>query len=170
MSGHRLILIRHAKAEASAPTDHARRLSERGHNDAAEAGEWLRHQDIEPDLALVSDAARTSETWEDFATGADWDLDAAEYTGDLYAAGPHRMLELIQETSEDVRTLVIVGHNPTVSALAEFLDDGDGDEAASADVAAGFPTSGLAILEFEGTWDELDEAGASVQAFHVGRG
>ncbi|HZP15240.1 MAG TPA: histidine phosphatase family protein [Nocardioides sp.] len=170
MSGHTLILIRHAKAEAAAPTDHARRLSERGHADAGEAGEWLRHQDIEPDAALVSDAARTSETWEDIATAADWDFDAAEYSGELYAAGPHRMLEVVQETDEDVRTLVVVGHNPTISALAEFLDDGKQDEAASADVAAGFPTSGLAILEFEGKWEELDEAGASVVAFHVGRG
>lgn len=170
MTDHTLILIRHAKAEAAAPTDHARRLSERGHADAGEAGEWLRHQQVEPDAALVSDAARTSETWEDIATAADWDLDAAEYLGDLYAAGPTRMLETVQETSEDIRTLVVVGHNPTVSALAEFLDDGKHDEAASADVAAGFPTAGLAILEFDGTWDELDEAGASVTAFHVGRG
>lgn len=170
MSSHTLILIRHAKAEAAAPTDHLRRLSERGHVDAGEAGEWLRHQDVEPDAALVSDAARTSETWEDIATAADWDFDAAEYVGDLYAAGPHRMLELVQDTSEDVRILAVVGHNPTVSGLAEFLDDGKRDEAASADVAAGFPTSGLAILEFEGKWEELDEAGASVIAFHVGRG
>ena len=170
MSSRTLVLIRHAKAEAAAPTDHARRLSERGHADATEVGEWLRHQDLEPDLALVSDAARTSETWEDIATAADWDLDAAEYTHALYAAGPTRMLELVQETSEDVRTLVLVGHNPTVSALAEFLDDGNGDEGASAEVAAGFPTSGLAILEFDGTWEELDEAGGSVVAFHVGRG
>lgn len=170
MSGHTLILIRHAKAEAAAPTDHLRRLSERGHADAGEAGEWLRHQGLEPDAVLVSDAARTSETWEDIATAADWDLDAAEYVGDLYAAGPHRMLELVQETPEEIATLVVVGHNPTVSALAEFLDDGKMDEAASADVAAGFPTSGLAVLEFDGTWDELDEAGASVTGFHVGRG
>jgi phosphohistidine phosphatase len=170
MSGKSLVLIRHAKAEASGPSDHGRRLSERGHADAAEAGEWLAQLGIEPDLAIVSDAVRTSETWEDVATAADWDLDLVEYTSDLYLAGPHRMLEIIQKPGKGIKTLVVIGHNPTISALAEYLDDGDGDEGASAEVAAGFPTSGVAVLEFDGKWKELDEAGASVTAFHVGRG
>ena len=61
---HRLILLRHGKAERSAPGgDIARRLTDRGRNDAALMGRVLAERDLIPDVALVSAAARTQETW-----------------------------------------------------------------------------------------------------------
>src|SRR5881409_1252762 len=53
----RLLLIRHAKAEAG-HRDLTRRLTERGRQDAREVGRWLSAQDLVPDAAVVSPATR----------------------------------------------------------------------------------------------------------------
>ena len=47
----RLVVIRHAKAEAVAASDHARTLTHRGRRDAAEAGLWARAAGVLPDHA-----------------------------------------------------------------------------------------------------------------------
>lgn len=165
-----LVLVRHAKAEAAAPSDHERRLTDRGRADAAEAGRWLAGAGVVPDHALVSDAARAVETWEELAAGAGWDPDCETSAG-LYAAGPESALDLMRDCPPEVRTLVVVGHNPTIATLAELLDDGEGDEEASTElVTGGFPTSAAVVLEVDGDWEDLAEAGATVRAFHVGRG
>ena len=170
MSDHRTIVVmRHAKAEADGPTDFERRLAERGMADAREAGEWLAARGMEPDLALVSAAVRTQQTWEALAEGAGWDVELATYDESLYAAGPETALDVVRGTDDAVRTLVLVGHNPTVATLAQVLDDGEGDEEASTQMVLGYPTSAMTVLELQGSWAELDEAGARVVAFHVGR-
>src|SRR4029453_4877390 len=57
---HRLILLRHARAEQGAGTpDHQRELAKRGRRDAKAAGVWLAGHEIGFDLVLVSSSART---------------------------------------------------------------------------------------------------------------
>jgi len=165
-----LVIMRHAKAEASAPTDIERRLTDRGHADAQQTGAWLAQQEVAPDDALVSGAARTSQTWEDVATGAGWELEIAQHLDALYAAGTDAALDLIRETDASVGTLVVIGHNPTVGMLAQLLDDGDGDEEAGNALVSGFPTAAVAVFSVDGDWDDLEEAGATLVAYHVGRG
>lgn len=165
-----LVIMRHAKAEASAPTDAERRLTDRGHADAEEAGAWLALQGVVPEDALVSGAARTTETWEDVASGAGWDLDVAQYVDALYSAGTDTVLDLIRETEDGIDTLVVIGHNPTIGLLAQLLDDGDGDEDVATAMVAGFPTSAVAVFSYDGDWADLEQAGATLVGFHVGRG
>jgi phosphohistidine phosphatase len=164
-----LVIMRHAKAEPSASSDHERVLTDRGASDAGEAGAWLVRTGTTPDRALVSDAARTRGTWEALAGGAGWDL-AAEYDASLYAAGPETALDLVRETDEAVGTLVVVGHNPTMAYVAQMLDDGDGDADAVAAMNEGFPASAVAVFAVEGPWADLEMGGARLTAFHVGRG
>lgn len=160
--------MRHAKAETDGPSDAERRLSERGIADAAEAGRWLANHDISPDLALVSAATRTQMTWDSLSDAAGLDADVSLDEG-LYAAGPETVLDLVRATDPLVRTLLVIGHNPTVSYVAHLLDDGEGDEDASTEMTVGFPTGALAVFSYDGEWAELDEASASAVAFHVGR-
>jgi phosphohistidine phosphatase len=164
-----LVVMRHAKAEQSGPSDYERQLSDRGIIDATEAGQWLANRGVEPDQALVSAAVRTQQTWEAVAEGAGWDLEGTLEEA-LYDAGPETALDLIRECDEAIRTLVLVGHNPTMASLAALLDDGEGDDEAGNEVAVGFPTSALAVFSYDGDWSDLDEASASVVAYHVGRG
>jgi len=164
-----LVVMRHAKAEQSGRSDIERELTDRGVADATEAGQWLAGRGIEPDLALVSASVRTQQTWEAVNDGGGWDLEGTPDDA-LYEAGTESALDLVRETDPGIRTLVVVGHNPTMASLATLLDDGEGDDEAGNEVATGFPTSAMAVLSYDGDWADLDEASASVVAYHVGRG
>lgn len=166
----RLVLVRHAKAEPTAPSDHGRVLATRGLADADRAGRWLREQGLDPDAALVSDALRAQQTFEQVAVGAGWDL-APELSAGLYDAGPDTAFDLIRQTDPDVQTLVVIGHNPTMAYLAELVDDGDGDAGATtAMLTRGFPTSALAVFTVPGDWADLGPGTGRLEAFYAGDG
>jgi phosphohistidine phosphatase len=165
----RLVVVRHSKAEQSGDTDHARHLIDRGRSDAEAAGRWLAGQDVVPDQALVSAAPRARETWEALAAGGGWSVEPHLDEG-LYSAGPDTALDLIRGIPADTDVLVVVGHNPTMAQLAQLLDDGEGDPEASNAMASGFPTTAIAVFEYDGAWADLDLTSARLVAFHVGRG
>lgn len=163
----RLVLMRHAKAAPTAPSDHGRALAARGLDEAEEVGHWLREQGITPDAALVSDSLRTQQTWEQVATAAGWDVDP-HFSAGLYGAEPDSAFDLIREVDADVRTLVVIGHNPTMASIAELVDDGEGDaDATTALVTRGLPTSGLAVFGVSGEWADLEPGAGRLEAFHV---
>ena len=139
-----LVVMRHAKAEPSAPTDFDRELTDRGHRDAEAAGAWLAARGVTPTHVLVSGAARTRQTWEDVALGAGWPLDLATYDDGLYTASTTTVADIL-ETLEG--TVLVIGHNPTMAGLVQFLDDGTSEH-----LVLDFPTSAIAVLEA----DELD--------------
>lgn len=165
----RLVVMRHAKAEAVAASDHARALLERGRLDAEEAGAWARANGLLPDHAFVSDAVRAHETWIAFSAGAGLDLEP-EIDGSLYSAGPDSALAVLRTAPQAAATVMVVGHNPTMAHLVHLLDDGSADPDAFAEISAGFPTAAVAVLEVATAWADLDVAGARISAFHVGRG
>jgi phosphohistidine phosphatase len=107
-------VMRHAKAEQDGPTDFDRRLAERGHRDAAEAGRWLAAQGVVPQQALVSAAVRTQQTWEAVAEGAGWDLEG-DLEHSLYTAGTESALDLLRQVDPGITSVVMVGHNPTTA-------------------------------------------------------
>ncbi len=163
-----LVVVRHAKAEAGAGTDHERSLTDRGRRDAAASGRWLAGCGLTPDAALVSDAARTRETWTEIAAAAGWgleaDVDRAVYTAEIDSA-----FDLIRALDDGVETALIVGHNPTAGSLAHLLDDGTGDpEAVTRLLSRGFPTSAAAVFEVAGSWASLAEGGGALRGFHAG--
>lgn len=169
MAERKLVVMRHAKAEQDGPTDAERRLAERGHADAAEAGRWLAGVGVVPDRAFVSAATRTEETWRALADGAGWSL-APDLERGLYSAGFDSALDFVRMLGDDVRTVVLLGHNPTMASVAQLLDDGDGDPDAGRRMMDGFPTSAVAVFGFDGVWADLAPGTASLRHFHVGRG
>src|SRR5690242_6265180 len=109
-----LIVIRHAKA-GEAPRDIDRPLTERGPRDAAAIGDWLTEHGLAPDRAVVSPAARAMQTW----SGAAARLEGApEPVIDerIYENSMDLLLDIVSETPDDVRCLVLVGHNPSFAA------------------------------------------------------
>lgn len=165
----RLVVMRHAKAEAGGATDFERPLAERGRRDATDAGRWLAGQGIAPEHALVSAALRTRETWAAVAEGASWSLEADVDRG-LYDAGPETALDLICRTPAPAGTLIVVGHNPTMAYLVQLLDSGAGEPGASDALAGGFPTSAVAVFAYDGAWADLGSGAADLVATYVGRG
>lgn len=167
--GRRLILMRHAKAEAFAVDDHARTLTERGRRDAVEAGLWLSANDLVPDHAVVSSAARTVGTWDSLDHGLRSTAEV-RYEDALYSAGPATALDVVRTVPVDARIVVVIGHNPTVAYLAHTLDDGEPDEDAFREMSEGYPTAALTVLEVPVQWADLAEGNAHIAAFHVGHG
>lgn len=169
MTSHRLIVMRHAKAEPFASSDHDRVLLPRGVADAQAAGRWAAASDVLPDYAVVSSAARTQGTWSAFAAGSGC---ATEPVTDrsLYGTGTDGALEIIRTVPEDARTVMLLGHNPTMEYLVHLLDDGEADPKLFAGVSAGYPTSALTVLDVSGPWSAVEMASARIIKFHVGRG
>lgn len=164
-----LVVMRHAKAEQAGPTDFERPLADRGRGDAAEVGAWLAGEGFTPDHALVSAALRTRETWSSLAAGGGWDVEP-ELDRGLYSAEPETALDLIGAVGEDVRRLVVLGHNPTMAYLAQMLGDGGAPAALEGELMAGFPTSATAVFRVDGSWRDVGAGSARLVAYHVGRG
>ena len=163
--GKQLVVMRHAKAEPYAETDADRHLTGRGHEEAAAAGRHLAESGLVPDVALVSSAVRTRETWDEVRSVVGGEA-REEISDHLYGASPAAVLETLQGLSEDASTCLYIGHNPTAAHLAAALDDGEADPEALRGLLGGFPTSALAVFEVPGTWEELREGKARLTQFH----
>ena len=161
------MLIRHAKAEATASSDSARKLAARGRRDAAAVGRWLAEHDVEPDLALISPAKRTRETWQ-LAAAELGMKPGSEIDPRIYENTIEDVLQLIQEVDADVATLVIVGHNPSIEGVAITLDDGAGSVSRE-EMHRGFPTSALAVLSVPGEWVDVGPDKATLEHFATPR-
>ncbi|MGW2848781.1 SixA phosphatase family protein [Streptomyces sp. NPDC001274] len=151
----RIVLLRHAKAEWSQNSDHERPLAERGRKDAPVAGRRLAGAGIDLDLALCSTAARTRETWK-LAVHEMPRRPRTVYEDRLYEASLGELIALVNETPEDVRDLLVIGHNPGMHALADALaGEAEGDTLARMS-RSGFPTSAFAVVEFNGSWKGVE--------------
>jgi phosphohistidine phosphatase len=152
----RLMLLRHAKsekAEAGEP-DRERHLNGRGRGDAPVIGAYMAHHALIPDLALVSPAVRTRETWERIVAELP-NRPRETFEERLYNAGRQGILAVIKETAASVRTLMAVGHNPGLHDLARQLI-ASGDVEARERLNEGLPTSGLVVIDFAGNdWRKL---------------
>lgn len=160
-SGGRLVLLRHAKAEPDGPTDELRPLALTGRRQAGAVGASLAAAGLVPDRVLVSSALRTRQTWDLVRStlgGAEPD---AHVTDRLYEAGPSDVLELVRQVDARVATLLVVGHEPTMSGLAASLAGPGSDDAAVATVRSGLSTGAYAVLEVA-DWASLDPRGATL--------
>jgi phosphohistidine phosphatase len=172
--GRRLVLLRHAKSQRPPGLDdHARPLSRRGLRDAQTAGLWLAERGLVPDLVLCSGAARARATWQSAAEGIParerGDIDV-RYEPRLYEASVSAVVNLAAETVDDVGTLLVVGHEPTISAVAGVLAGPGSDEALVAEVRAHLPTTGIVVLRQDGRWGDLQSGSAALIALEAPRG
>ncbi len=155
----RLILLRHAKAEAAGHgEDHARDLAPRGAMDAAWAGASIASAGWDPDLALVSDARRTRATFDALAQHLA-EVPRHRLEARLYEASPDDILAVIAATGPEVACLLVVGHNPGVAQTALRLARG-GDADAVARLGRGFPTATIAAFSLPTErWEDVAAGG-----------
>ncbi|MFG3255459.1 SixA phosphatase family protein [Streptomyces sp. NPDC048172] len=162
-----IVLLRHAKADWPQVADHERPLAERGRQDAPAAGEWLAEHGINPQLTLCSTATRTRETWK-LAVHQLPKRPRTVYEDRLYEAPPGQIIEVINEAPDEVRDLLVIGHNPGMQGVADVLA-GRGDEDALTRLARGFPTAAIAVLRFSGPWKSLEPGTAELTDFWTPR-
>ncbi|MEU2063986.1 histidine phosphatase family protein [Streptomyces sp. NPDC013455] len=166
----RLVVLRHAKsAWPEGVEDHRRPLAPRGLRDAPAAGRALAAAGSLPDLALCSTAVRARRTWE--LVSAEWATPPpVHYDGRLYAAGVPELLAVVHEVPPEVRTLLLIGHNPGLEELVPALA-ADGLDDTLDRVRHKFPTSAIAVLAWHGAgWPALAPGAALLTSFTVPRG
>jgi phosphohistidine phosphatase len=161
----RLMLLRHSKTERaeSGQRDRDRKLVKRGRSDAEMIAGYMAHHDLTPDLALVSSARRTQETWELIANGfrkAPPHIDEER----IYNASTDALMTLIGKT-RGAQSLLIVGHNPGLHEVALHLV-ASGDIAMRERLAEKLPTSGLVIIDFAfDAWSKLHPQSGRLEHF-----
>jgi phosphohistidine phosphatase len=112
-----LVLIRHAKAVAAAADDFDRALAAEGREAASRVAAALAAAGAAPEIALVSDARRTRETWE----LAKPSFGAAEekFLHSLYDAPAETLMQAAERAGANA--VMVVGHNPGLHDLASRL-------------------------------------------------
>jgi phosphohistidine phosphatase len=151
-----IYLFRHAKSNRGARDleDFERPLTSRGELDCTSMGRYAAVADIRPDLVVCSAALRARQTVQRVMPSLG-DQAVLEYDRSLYLAKPSAIQEQLRRTAPDVKSVMVVGHNPGIQSLAIRLT-GSGDEAASARLEKKFPTAAIAILVFRGrSWNDL---------------
>jgi phosphohistidine phosphatase len=161
-----LLLLRHAKSSWDEPelADVDRPLAPRGRKGAPLIAHWLDHERLTPDLVLCSPARRVQETWALMRPVLGEGIPSKTLRS-LYLAGPSRLLGVLRRTPDDVQTLLLIGHNPGLAALAVGLS-GVGREQALARMAKKFPTGALAVIGFDAEqWSTIGVGGGKLEAF-----
>ena len=119
----RLILFRHAKSSWKYPelADHDRPLSKRGERDAPMMGARLAARRARPAAILSSTAERALATARHVAEALDIPVDTVRSSRRLYVAGAVQILRFIMEQPGEWPELIVVGHNPGFTELANLL-------------------------------------------------
>ncbi len=154
----RLIIVRHAKSDWDvAVPDFDRPLNERGRANAVLAGEYLRgleERGIKVDHAVVSPSVRTQETWRLVGLNV-----PTTTVPELYHANAATILSCVIQGARDARlvdsgTMLVLSHNPGSAELVDRLVDSVPMQFDRWDVER-FPTAAIAVIEFDGTWDDV---------------
>jgi phosphohistidine phosphatase len=145
----RLLICRHAKSswQDGDVSDFARTLNKRGERDAPEMGRRLVQRGIQPDLILTSPATRAQSTAMHYAAQLGCAPDVLQLNPAQYAASPSALLAVVQGLPPQMRTVLLVGHNPESTVLANALGGLAIDN---------IPTCGVVALEFVlDSWRDL---------------
>ena len=149
-----LILLRHGKSDWSGgEPDHLRPLARRGRRQVRVAGRWLADNVGVIDLAVVSPAKRTRETWR--LVAAELPVPPPVREDDrLYGGSARLLLAVVRELPRELATVVLVGHNPGLEDLVASLTGR----------TVPMPTSALAVIDIPGSWSAASEGSAELRA------
>ena len=162
----RLLLLRHAKSswKDSSLDDFERPLNRRGERSAPRMAAFLREAGLVPDLLLVSSARRALNTWDLLrpTLGAEPEVRALKT---LYMASPGVMLQTLRRAPEQAGCVMLIGHNPGMENLADNLI-GSGSKTLRRRMAAKFPTTAVAVIDFDlDDWAQIEPGKGKLSAF-----
>lgn len=154
----RLMLMRHAKSAfvLDSSRDHERALTDLGRQSVAPMAQLALELGWRPELVYVSDALRTLETAKLFASQFTPCPELTK-THAFYQVSGSEMTSFVKEQNPEAKTLLLVGHNPTMESLLEDL---------TGEYRTFHPTS-LALLRHPANaWSEAFEQNRSWELTH----
>lgn len=149
-----LWVLRHAKAAAHGiDGDASRHLTGAGRRQAEEVGAHMASlraagQVPVPALVVCSTAVRARETGERVV--ASLTEGRIQFERELYSSDSEGVIELLTVLDPVERSIMVVGHNPTLHELCVVLTSGAESESLDVD---GMPTAALVGLGIDGTVD-----------------
>jgi phosphohistidine phosphatase len=137
-----LTIFRHAKSSWNHPelSDHERPLNERGKRDAPVMGDRLKAAGIHPSLILSSSAERASNTARTVAKQIAYPIEFLQREPGLYHASVNKLLDIIAVQDEGFNSIMIVGHNPGLTDLANEFIPG---------LTSNIPTAGFVSIKID---------------------
>lgn len=144
-----LLIMRHAQAEEiqQERLDRDRELTTKGQQEALTMAFQLHQRKIALDAIHASIASRTTKTASLVSDVMKVDPESVFFQHDLYNSSIRTYLEFITHLDSDARSVLLVGHNPTVSYLAEYLTNAE---------IGSVPTAGICIIQFRAiSWNEV---------------
>lgn len=160
----RLYLLRHAKSswDQAGQPDHERPLADRGREAVTVLARHVREQRIQPELVLCSDARRTRDTLAGVLPGR-----VALIEKELYLAGHDQVLVRLRQVEPEIRSVMIVGHNPALQMLTLSLAGGESARRPAGaegleEIRRKLPTGALVTLSFDSAWSELRRGSAEL--------
>jgi len=135
----KVYLIRHAKSSWDYPNlaDRDRPLGSRGLSDAPLMAKILRKKGVEPDAIFTSTAVRAMTTATFFKNELGVDAEDFFLRDELYETSATEVVRFISMLPEDLDTVLIFGHNPTFTSVANLFPKGRIDN---------LPTCGIVCL------------------------
>ena len=153
--------IRHAKSSWEDPSLHDidRPLNKRGLRDAPFMAAMLKGKGIIPDRIISSPANRALSTAKYFADAFGIDDTQIEISDAIYEAYSRDVITLVQHLPDELQTVLIFGHNPTFTSIANFLG---GDQ-----YIPNVPTCGIVEIKAEvDQWHAFNEQLTNLTAFY----
>ncbi len=147
-----LIIIRHAKSswEDMTLSDFDRPLNNRGKRDAPAMGELMKKLKVIPQLMISSPAKRAKATAFEIAEKLGINEKDIVLNENLYHAATSEILRIASMVDDNIEKIVIVGHNPGLTYLANTKTGAYIDN---------IPTSGIVGIKFDiDSWKEVEDA------------
>ncbi len=154
-----LYLVRHAKSSWKHPglDDFERPLNKRGRRDAPFMGKILKKKKVLPSLIMSSPATRAVLTARTIADKIGYPLDKIKYSEEIYLAADQALLRLIQAIDDNHKKVMLVGHNPGFTSMANALCNHSVDNV---------PTCGVFCIQFKlASWALVEAASGEFQFF-----
>jgi len=135
-------LVRHAKSswDNANLSDFERPLNARGRRDAEFMSKLLPKQLPNPDIIYCSKAQRAVETLQYFLESYNFPKDKVNFDYGLYENGIRYIIKLIQNLPETAQNVLILGHNPDITAFSNAFSGSYFDN---------IPTCGIIGIEFD---------------------
>ena len=132
-----LFILRHAKSSWENPdqNDFDRPLNDRGKKSIKTMGEVLRKQLIIPDLIISSPANRAFSTAKKMAAEINYDPAKIIIHPNIYEADVKTLLKIVNELDDTFNEVFLVGHNPGLTNLCNYLSDAGIDNISTCGIA-----------------------------------
>ena len=120
-----LLLLRHGKSDWSFESnDFNRPLKKRGKKAALRVGEWLQRQNLVPDWIISSPALRALQTTQKVCKAFKLKTGQLNLDERIYQADVNQLKNVLSECPVHAQRVLLVGHNPELEALLNYLADG----------------------------------------------